>query len=396
MSEEKKKISFGFSKLVKKPNVIPAAPKPAETVEFIKCVEDNNIQVLNEVIKEEENELVIPMKPSSRSSDSKPKVTDSTNNTVPDSTKPESLDELAAKELVAEANRIEKEEEEASTFAVPLVSNPPTGEKESTLEDYESIPIEKYGLAMLRGMGWEPGKGIGKNAKIAPPVSQVLRPKGMGLGADKAVKGTKVVDSESKELKLCNGSCVRILSGSNKDSYGKVEGFIEESGRVIVKLARGGNTVIVGEFTVSVVTPEEYFKNSKVLNIAKYEEYKSNEKANEDSDEVPDRNSSSQYRSSKSSKSHRENGSSQSDNRYGSRNDRHSSRDDRHSSRDDRHSSRDERHSSRDDSERSSDRSSSRKDHESKRNSDYRSDRDSHHHRSSSKKHKRDRSPRRH
>ena len=36
---------------------------------------------------------------------------------------------------------------------------------QSTLEDYEQVPIEKYGEAMLRGMGWQPGKGIGKNEK---------------------------------------------------------------------------------------------------------------------------------------------------------------------------------------------------------------------------------------
>lgn len=27
--------------------------------------------------------------------------------------------------------------------------------------DYEAVPVEAYGLAMLRGMGWKPGKGIG-------------------------------------------------------------------------------------------------------------------------------------------------------------------------------------------------------------------------------------------
>ena len=32
---------------------------------------------------------------------------------------------------------------------------------QSTLEDYEKIPIDAFGVAMLRGMGWQPGKGIG-------------------------------------------------------------------------------------------------------------------------------------------------------------------------------------------------------------------------------------------
>lgn len=36
------------------------------------------------------------------------------------------------------------------------------GEEESTLEDYEKIPINDFGMAMLRGMGWKEGSGIGK------------------------------------------------------------------------------------------------------------------------------------------------------------------------------------------------------------------------------------------
>lgn len=28
--------------------------------------------------------------------------------------------------------------------------------------DYEAVPVEAYGLAMLRGMGWKPGEGIGR------------------------------------------------------------------------------------------------------------------------------------------------------------------------------------------------------------------------------------------
>lgn len=34
---------------------------------------------------------------------------------------------------------------------------------QSTFEDYESIPVEDFGKAMLRGMGWKDGTGVGKN-----------------------------------------------------------------------------------------------------------------------------------------------------------------------------------------------------------------------------------------
>ncbi|KAK9467814.1 DExH-box splicing factor binding site-domain-containing protein [Lipomyces arxii] len=36
---------------------------------------------------------------------------------------------------------------------------------EPTLEDYEHVPVEEFGLALLRGMGWKEGEGIGRNRK---------------------------------------------------------------------------------------------------------------------------------------------------------------------------------------------------------------------------------------
>ena len=31
--------------------------------------------------------------------------------------------------------------------------------------DYDAVPIEQYGLALLRGMGWKEEEGIGKTVK---------------------------------------------------------------------------------------------------------------------------------------------------------------------------------------------------------------------------------------
>jgi len=36
---------------------------------------------------------------------------------------------------------------------------------QATDDDYEKVPIEQFGLAMLRGMGWKDGEGVGKNKK---------------------------------------------------------------------------------------------------------------------------------------------------------------------------------------------------------------------------------------
>lgn len=37
---------------------------------------------------------------------------------------------------------------------------------QSTLENYEEIPIEKFGKGLLLGMGWVPERGIGKTPKM--------------------------------------------------------------------------------------------------------------------------------------------------------------------------------------------------------------------------------------
>lgn len=36
---------------------------------------------------------------------------------------------------------------------------------QSTDADYDSVPVEDYGLAMLRGMGWKKTEGIGRTFK---------------------------------------------------------------------------------------------------------------------------------------------------------------------------------------------------------------------------------------
>ena len=56
----------------------------------------------------------------------------------------------------------------------------------STLAEYDSMPVEFFGKAMLRGMGWKPGVGVGKtNKKVMRPVNFISRSRGRGLGSDR-------------------------------------------------------------------------------------------------------------------------------------------------------------------------------------------------------------------
>ena len=38
-----------------------------------------------------------------------------------------------------------------------------TRPEESTLEDYERIPVSDFGAALMRGMGWKEGMSVGRN-----------------------------------------------------------------------------------------------------------------------------------------------------------------------------------------------------------------------------------------
>ncbi len=46
-------------------------------------------------------------------------------------------------------------------FKYDLESRP----EEADLEAYDGMPIDEFGFAMLRGMGWQPGTAIGLNNK---------------------------------------------------------------------------------------------------------------------------------------------------------------------------------------------------------------------------------------
>ncbi|XP_078052452.1 G-patch domain and KOW motifs-containing protein-like [Augochlora pura] len=316
MAEEGKKISFGFAKSIKKPVLKTNVPQETKKVDYIECLDEKAIKVIGEEEKKDEP-LVIPLLGSKTWHDRilnkidadifEPKVTkeevvkikeedvsELTNgNAMPkdivkikeepldeDEKKVSTLEEQAAKEIIADLKSNEKEETQTQALTLPIVDEQSLrGQQQSTLEDYEKIPVDAFGLAMLRGMGWQPGKGIGKNEKLVSAAIPELRPKGMGLGADKVALQKKSVDTkkQEEELKIEKGTFVKIIAGKQSNNYGQIEGFDDDAGRLIIKLALGGNIISVNEFMVQPVTKSEYSKNAKVLNAKKYEEYKDKE-----------------------------------------------------------------------------------------------------------------------
>eukprot|EP00252_Welwitschia_mirabilis_P021281 TRINITY_DN5414_c0_g1_i1.p1 TRINITY_DN5414_c0_g1~~TRINITY_DN5414_c0_g1_i1.p1 ORF type:complete len:542 (+),score=123.06 TRINITY_DN5414_c0_g1_i1:143-1768(+) len=60
--------------------------------------------------------------------------------------------------------------------------------EEASLEKYDSLPVEDFGAALLRGMGWNESEGVGKKRKVVDPVQFVRRVGREGLGAVPAPK----------------------------------------------------------------------------------------------------------------------------------------------------------------------------------------------------------------
>ncbi|XP_059061448.1 G-patch domain and KOW motifs-containing protein [Achroia grisella] len=304
---ETKKISFGFMKTKKAEKVIVEEKK-----DFIECVEEKSIKVVGGEVIPENVQLVIPMKPNTlitaeklkkiaeevESALDEPVQEDEQKNPVNDKPENETLDQMAVRELLEDAKK--ETNVEGPTLTLPLPAKPVIdGEKESTLDDYESVPIEQFGMAMLRGMGWKPNKDQSKYKQPA------LRPKGLGLGADKVIadkQKKKSSKDKEEELSIVKNSYVKITTGKYSGYYGKVVSLDEDNGRVMVDIPIKKETINLSEFMLHPVNKSEFDKESKVINADSFEEYKKNEKvfdksSKHDSSRVNEREASSSKKS---------------------------------------------------------------------------------------------------
>jgi len=69
---------------------------------------------------------------------------------------------------------------EAEAFQEDVITRP----NSCTLQDYQRVPVEQFGLALLRGMGWKPGTGASRSGKgPTEAFAPSSRPALLGLGA---------------------------------------------------------------------------------------------------------------------------------------------------------------------------------------------------------------------
>uniref|UniRef100_A0A8C3NC65 G-patch domain and KOW motifs-containing protein n=1 Tax=Geospiza parvula TaxID=87175 RepID=A0A8C3NC65_GEOPR len=103
-------------------------------------------------------------------------------------------------------------------WSPPAPLYPPVSQ---TPQDYEAVPVGQFGLAMLRGMGWTQGQGIGRTfPRVVPPLEQRPRPRGLGLGAEAAPPGTPKAGEPPQGPAV--GDSVAIEAGPHRGLRGKV------------------------------------------------------------------------------------------------------------------------------------------------------------------------------
>jgi len=308
-------LSFKFSKTNEKKVLADSKLRDASTKDndegrdFIKDVKDNAI-IGTLKSKDSNKPLVIPLIQKNHWRTSKQTVTDDkvTETQVTEKEDEEkrelTLLEEAAKEILEETARELQEWEGRSDKArldqLPTVianAAPTSFENDehldvslraeaSTLDDYENVPIEQYGLAMLRGMGWKPGDGIGGYKKeVVAIFDPQSRPKGLGLGATRPKNDQTIVKEGEEKLTLKRGAFVMIEGGAKRGLYGEVEGLDEENGRVVLKLGVSKEIVSISENVVKLVTKTEFKDKGKVLNLDKYEKYKEKDRIKKEEEE---------------------------------------------------------------------------------------------------------------
>lgn len=164
-------------------------------------------------------------------------------------------------------------------------------------DDYERIPVGEFGLAMLRGMGWR--ENDPKYKKGPAPSDPVVRPRGLGLGADPTVlaaisgppgKQSKNSSNSSQSASqsqsqsssaassipsLRVGTCVRVRTGAGTRHYGlsrsasdssgtavgRVVGLEEEAGRALVQV--GDQTLTLSVLALDTISADEFARASR-------------------------------------------------------------------------------------------------------------------------------------
>ncbi|KAI9209669.1 DExH-box splicing factor binding site-domain-containing protein [Polychytrium aggregatum] len=141
---------------------------------------------------------------------------------------------------------------------------------DTSLDDYDDVPVEAFGDAMLRGMGWKEGKAVGRNpiGVIFEPIVHTARPQLLGLGAtpapvtekkarlgDVSLSGSKdgKTDGAQKDKSSdYRSKSTRFRKGDRVDvTYGRYKGYggeiveLRDRDVIMVRIRRKGKSDVV-------------------------------------------------------------------------------------------------------------------------------------------------------
>lgn len=104
-----------------------------------------------------------------------------------------------------------------------------------TTEAYSKMPVESFGMSLMKQMGFSEERGIGKNKQNALPQILVLkpRPKGLGLGATPTGSEQEQVEYE-KFYKP--GTRVKVVKGAHRDLIGVILKSEKDNDVLLVQL----------------------------------------------------------------------------------------------------------------------------------------------------------------
>lgn len=179
-------VSFGFSRKAERRRLLAAGPcsepeNDGADTDYLTAVEDREL-LSAKPAPPPPKDLVIPLRPAHRwrnpeapsSAPSSPGHAPSATNHAPLASghalegDPITLEIAALQELLREARQSQEHGQETPSAApIPMrmkEDNVGSGAL-PTPEDYAAVPVSAFGMAMLRGMGWKKGEGIGRTFK---------------------------------------------------------------------------------------------------------------------------------------------------------------------------------------------------------------------------------------
>ena len=208
-------LKFTFKKREEKPKLIRTEKKDEEETEYI-----SSTATITSSHKKKKEKLVIR---------------GSGNLWKPGTAQVDDITKEAINQILSDPNSVSTEDTKqidvsnnTSSLKFPGV----VPQEESTLDDYNDVPISDFGEALMRGMGWEKGKGVGRNRKIVEPIDfdKQKRTLGVTIHEEEAAEAEKLFH----EFKL--GEYIEIAGGQDKGKHAKILSLSLETSRCIVRL----------------------------------------------------------------------------------------------------------------------------------------------------------------